>query len=41
MGGFFYDLTGGFDLVWMIAAGLGVFAALVNMPIQDRSLRAA
>ena len=35
MGGVFYDLTGGFDLVWMIAAGLGVFAALVNMPIKD------
>jgi hypothetical protein len=30
-----YDRTGSYDLVWYIAIGLGVLAALVNLPIKE------
>lgn len=40
LGGATYDATGSYDLVWYMAIGLGVFAALVHLPIRDRSLRA-
>ncbi len=38
-GGLSYDLYGSYDLVWYIAIGLGLFAALIHLPISDRSLR--
>ena len=41
MGGLVYDLTGNFDAVWWTSVALGVFAALVHMPIDDRALRVA
>lgn len=41
MGGIVYDITGSFDAVWLAAAGLGLFAALVHLPIGDRALRPA
>jgi predicted MFS family arabinose efflux permease len=37
-GGLIYDRTGTYDLVWMIAIGLGIFAALINLPIQERAI---
>jgi predicted MFS family arabinose efflux permease len=37
-GGLLYDRTGTYDLVWMIAIGLGIFAALINLPIQERAI---
>jgi MFS family permease len=37
-GGFLYDRSGTYDLVWMIAIALGIFAALINLPIQERAL---
>lgn len=40
LGGVSYDATGGYDMVWYISIGLGVFSALVHLPIRDRSLRA-
>ncbi|WP_296992983.1 MFS transporter [Thalassospira sp. UBA1131] len=40
MGGIVYDLTGNFDAVWWASVALGVFAAIVHMPIDDRELRA-
>ena len=39
LGGYSYDLFGDYDLVWYISIALGVFAALIHMPIEDRSLR--
>lgn len=43
LGGILYDRTGSYDLVWYIAIGLGVFAALINLPVNettiDRGLR--
>ena len=34
LGGKLYDSTGSYDLVWWLAAGLGVFAALINLPVN-------
>jgi predicted MFS family arabinose efflux permease len=38
LGGYLYDRTGSYDLVWYIAIGLGVLAALLNLPIKEASI---
>ncbi len=38
LGGYLYDRTGSYDLVWYIAIGLGLLAALVNLPIKEASI---
>ena len=38
LGGFLYDRTGSYDIVWYIAIALGVLAALVNLPIKEASI---
>ena len=38
LGGRLYDMTGSYDVVWWIAVALGVFAALINLPIRERPL---
>ena len=35
LGGYLYDRTGSYDVVWYIAIGLGVFAALINLPVRE------
>lgn len=35
LGGYLYDRTGSYNLVWYIAIGLGVVAALVNLPVKE------
>jgi predicted MFS family arabinose efflux permease len=41
-GGRLYDATGSYDIVWWLAIALGVFAALVNLPVRETPiLRAA
>jgi predicted MFS family arabinose efflux permease len=35
LGGFLYDRTGSYDIVWYIAIALGIFAALVNLPVRE------
>ncbi|MBL8669651.1 MAG: MFS transporter [Alphaproteobacteria bacterium] len=35
LSGWLFDLTGGYDGAWGIAIGLGVFAALIHLPIRD------
>jgi MFS family permease len=35
LGGWLYDRTGSYDIVWWIAVALGVFAALVNLPVRE------
>lgn len=35
LGGYLYDSTGSYDLVWYIAIGLGVVAALLNLPVKE------
>jgi predicted MFS family arabinose efflux permease len=35
LGGVLYDRTGSYDIVWYIAIVLGVFAAIVNLPVRE------
>ena len=37
-GGYLYDLTGSYQIVWGIAIALGVFACLINLPIREEPL---
>ncbi len=39
LGGMAYDALGSYDLVWYLAIALGVFAGLVNLPIDEREVR--
>jgi MFS family permease len=45
LGGVLYDKTGSYDIVWYISIALGIFAALVNLPVKEaaisRSLKTA
>ncbi len=36
LGGWLYDLTGHYDLVWWLAIALGVVAMIINLPIQEQ-----
>lgn len=38
LGGKLYDATGSYDVVWWIAVALGVFAALVNLPVREGAI---
>ena len=35
LGGYLYDSTGSYDVVWLLAIGLGVAAALINLPVRE------
>jgi MFS family permease len=35
LGGFFYDRTGSYDVVWFVAIALSVVATAVNLPIRE------
>ena len=37
LGGYLFDRTGSYLLVWEIAIALGVFAFLVNLPVKERA----
>ena len=36
MGGLLYSLTGSYGTIWLWCAGLGLFAAALHLPIQER-----
>ena len=38
LGGYLYDATGNYDIVWYIAIVLGVFAGLVNLPVKEHPI---
>lgn len=38
LGGYLFDRTGSYLIVWNIAIALGVFAFLVNLPVKERAL---
>lgn len=38
LGGYLYTKQGNYDTVWMITLALGVFAAIVNLPINERPI---
>ena len=35
LGGYLYDRTGSYDVVWYLSIALGVFAGLVNLPVRE------
>ncbi|WP_428717903.1 MFS transporter [Undibacterium curvum] len=39
LGGYLYTLNGNYNIVWGIALMLGIFAALVNLPINEAALK--
>jgi MFS family permease len=39
LGGYLYDKTGSYDVVWWLAVALGIFAAIVHMPIREIAAR--
>ncbi|MCK6426432.1 MAG: MFS transporter [Burkholderiaceae bacterium] len=41
LGGLLYDRSGSYDVVWWIAIALGVFAALVNLPVREGAIARA
>jgi len=38
LGGYLYDRSGSYDILWYIAIALGVFAALVNLPVKESAI---
>lgn len=38
LGGYLYDKSGSYDTVWQISIALGVFAALVNLPVKETAI---
>jgi MFS family permease len=38
LGGKLYDASGSYDVVWWIAVALGVFAALINIPVRETAI---
>ncbi|EJE49736.1 arabinose efflux permease family protein [Acidovorax sp. CF316] len=41
LGGYLYDATGSYDIVWYISIALGIFAALVNLPVKESPIQRA
>lgn len=39
LGGYLYDLRGNYDMVWYLSIALGIFAALVNLPIREAEVQ--
>jgi len=38
LGGYLYDRTGSYDVVWYLSIALGVFAGLVNLPVRENAI---
>lgn len=38
LGGKIYDMTGSYNVVWWISVGLGIFAALINLPVRESAI---
>jgi predicted MFS family arabinose efflux permease len=38
LGGRLYDTTGSYNIVWWLAVALGVFAALINLPVREGAI---
>jgi len=41
LGGKLYDALGSYNAMWWISVGLGIFAALVNLPVRETAIRRA
>jgi len=38
LGGYLFDHTGSYQVVWILTIALGILAALINLPINDRQI---
>lgn len=38
LGGKVYDVTGSYDIVWYISIALGVLGAIINYPIEEKTI---
>ena len=38
LGGYLFDVTGSYSIVWWLCIALGVFAAIVHWPIVERAV---
>jgi predicted MFS family arabinose efflux permease len=38
LGGYLYTKQGNYNAVWMITLALGIFAALINLPINEKAI---
>ena len=38
LGGYLYDINGNYDMVWYLSIALGIFAALVNLPVRESAI---
>jgi len=39
LGGYLYDTTGSYQLIWLFSIALGIFAGFINLPIDERAIR--
>ena len=39
LGGYLYDINGNYDMVWYLSIALGIFAALVNLPVREAAIQ--
>jgi MFS family permease len=39
LGGFLYDRTGSYNIVWYITIALGIFAGLINLPVKEAPIQ--
>ena len=35
LGGFVFDITGSYDIIWWAAIGLGIASSLIHLPINE------
>ena len=38
LGGYLFDMTGGYETIWIVNIGLGLFAAIIHLPIADKPI---
>ncbi len=41
LGGYLYDRTGSYDIVWYLAIALGICAGLINLPVKEHPIHRA
>ncbi|MOA54297.1 Major Facilitator Superfamily protein [compost metagenome] len=39
LGGYLYDRSGSYDIAWYLSIALGIFAALINLPVREAALQ--
>ncbi len=38
IGGYVFDATGSYTVMWLLTIGMGIVAALLNLPVDDRQI---